>query len=72
MIRFIDLTDQITEGQKEFAFWCTAKERFLEVFGEQTWESLHDLKEAAKWHNQVANNVDIERCISLIPEDFFK
>lgn len=82
MIRFIDLGNQIRnvnsdEGGREFCFYCTVMDRFLEVFGECTWDSKEDFEQDAKNHNETLKNqnenkIDIDRCISLIPEDFFK
>lgn len=39
MIRFIDLGDQIVEGTREFAWWDTVTDTFLQFSGEQTWET---------------------------------
>ncbi len=39
MIRFIDLGDQITEGFREFAWFDTISDSFIDLCGEQTWET---------------------------------
>ena len=40
MIRFIDLGDQITlDGTKEFAWFDTITERFIEFNGTHVWDS---------------------------------
>jgi hypothetical protein len=43
MIRFIDLDDQITEGDNEFAFYDTVTDRFVEIFGSVTWPTVRAL-----------------------------
>jgi hypothetical protein len=63
MIRFIDLTGQICDGEKEFAFFDTVTGRFIDVNGEQTWDTVEDLK-------SVYTGKDIDRYLNLIPEHF--
>ena len=45
MIRFIDLGDQILEGQKEFAWFDTVTDTFEEFNGNQAWETWEDFAE---------------------------
>jgi len=45
MIRFIDLGDQILEGQREFAWWDTVVDEFEEFNTAQTWETWEDFAE---------------------------
>ena len=44
MIRFIDLGDQILEGTKEFAWWNTITDSFMEFCGVQAWESWEEFE----------------------------
>lgn len=39
MIRFIDLGDQILEGERQFAWYDTVTDSFLEFSGNQVWSS---------------------------------
>ena len=45
MIRFIDLGDQILEGQREFAWFDTVTDTFEEVNGNQTWDTWEEFEE---------------------------
>lgn len=45
MIRFIDLGDQILEGQREFAWWDTVSDSFEEFSTNQVWESWKGFEE---------------------------
>jgi len=65
MIRFIDLTNQITEGTKEFAFYDTVTDKFVLFSGCQTWETIENFK-------QDYSGNQIDRYLSLIPNDFTK
>jgi len=44
VIRFIDLGDQILEGTREFAWWDTITDEFLEFSGDQAWETWKDFE----------------------------
>lgn len=44
MIRFIDLGDQILEGQRQFAWWDTVTDTFLQFSGNQTWQNWDDFR----------------------------
>ena len=65
MKRFINLTNQIIDGEKEFAFYCTVRDEFETFSGAQTWNSIKEFK-------QDYEGDDLERYLNLIPEDFFK
>ena len=46
MIRFIDLGDQITcDGTKEFAWYDTIKDVFIELCGNQTWDNWEEFEQ---------------------------
>ena len=63
MIRFIDLRNQDTGYL--FAFWNTVTDKFIDIGGDQAWDSLNDLEECAK-----INKLDLglkRRLISLCP-----
>ena len=65
MIRFIDLTDKIIEGEQMFAWYDTVRDNFLEFCGIQTWDS---------WEVFLAdyNGDEVERFKRLIPNWFTK
>ena len=44
MIRFIDLGDQILEGQREFAWWNTISDVFFQFSGEEAWETWEEFE----------------------------
>lgn len=62
MKRYIDLKDQIIEGneEKHFAFFCTVSCKFEEFSGSQEWVSVKDFIEDYF-------GTDIDRYLSLIP-----
>lgn len=70
MIKLIDMSGQITEEGKDFAFFCTVKGRFLTFEGEQVFDSIEEFKmyyEADK--NDIAPDgakENIERYLSKI------
>lgn len=69
MIRFIDLKDQICEGQTYFAFYDTVSCKFLSFNGDQVFDSLQDFTEACgDWPSSKRS---LESFTSLIPDDFF-
>lgn len=45
MLRFINLTGQITEGDHEFAWYDTIIDKFLEFNGIQTWSTWEDFEQ---------------------------
>ena len=46
MIRFVDIGDQVTlDGTKEFAWFCTIVDRFIEFNGTHVWDSWEGFKE---------------------------
>lgn len=63
MIRFIDLTDQIEEGVKHFAFFNTVIDGFDKFSGAQVFDSLQDFK-------LCYDGDDLQRYLHLIPESF--
>lgn len=63
MIRFIDLTDQITDDEREFAFYDTVTGTFLKFSGWQKWSTVEDFKEDY-------DGDDLPRYLSLIPKEF--
>lgn len=74
MIRFIDLTHQIycdehmqpDEQQRPFAFYDTCVDKFVELCGDQTWESQEDFEVSFAWGEW--RGMPKERFIGLIPE----
>ena len=65
MLRFIDLGEQVTEDELEFAWFDTVTTTFLSIRGMQVWDSwkdfIDDLSEDEYWRD------DIKRFESLIP-----
>lgn len=61
MIRFIDLTNQITADTKEFAFFDTVVDKFKEFSDCQTWETIEDFKLDYEGD-------ELERYLALIPD----
>lgn len=64
MKRFIDLTDQINDDEKLFAFYCTVKDCFESFSGSQTWDSIEGFK--ADY-----SGLELDRYLKLIPNNFF-
>jgi hypothetical protein len=65
MIRFINLTNQITDEQKEFAFYNTVSDTFMVFNDEHTFTSVDYFKKCCD------DNLK-ERCLQLIPNIFLK
>ena len=73
MIRFIDLGDQILEGEPEFAWYTTITDTFIEIGGNQTWYSWKDFEEDFRTEHQLGMIPDswtIERFLGLFPDDW--
>jgi hypothetical protein len=50
VIRYVDLGDQIVEGFREFAWYDTVKEEFLNLDGTQTWNNWREFQaELVMW-----------------------
>jgi len=68
MIRFIDLTDQICDGEREFAWFDTITDRFLEFSTFQTWDNWKDF--ASDYLDDIDENPsfeELERFRTLYP-----
>lgn len=44
MIRFVYIGGQILTGRREFAWWCTVTDRFLEFSENQVWRDWSDFE----------------------------
>lgn len=67
MVRFVFIGDQICEGEKDFAFFDTAVDSFIEFDGESVFGSL---EEFIGCYNEVQSPHSIlERFTSLIDKD---
>ena len=64
MLRFIDLTGQITSGF-EFAWYDTVTDKFVAFNGIQTWDCWEDFEEDVK----LDTNLCIGRFKTLFPKD---
>ena len=71
MIRFINIGDQVQEGNKDFAFYDTISDSFVSFDGEQLFESVEDFK--AHYKDDSENDIkqgsrnDISRYFALMP-----
>lgn len=65
MLRFIDLGDQIIEGERQFTFYDTVTDSFCVFSGTQVWNSRFDFINDFDDMDQ-----DITRYLVLIPDDF--
>ena len=61
MIRFVYIGSQISSNERQFAFYDTVQDRFLDFKGDQVFSSLEDFKTSAKNHKLY------ERCLRLLP-----
>ncbi len=69
MKRFIDIGHQMyltTDNPKQFAFYCTVKDRFERFDDEDVWDNVEDFSE-----DYLSVYEDgLERYLRLIPEEF--
>ena len=74
MKRFINLSDQILPGTKEFAWWDTVRDRFEQFSGEQSWETTHGFAEAFICSEYNRGNTktqkELDRYLKLIPRNW--
>lgn len=73
MIRFLDLKNQITEGQHDFAFFNTVLDR-IERFGPEDDQVFYSKAEFIRAYNGFKPEhppSELQRYLRLIPEDFF-
>ena len=61
MIRFIYIGDQIMEGERDFAFFDTVTDTFLDFDGDQVFASIEEFEAAASGEL-------LARCLGLIDE----
>lgn len=71
MIRFLNLKDQIIEGESTFAFYDTVSNEILSFDGNQTFDSLEEFKMCYKNITKDYIGINLQRYTDLIPEDFF-
>ena len=59
MMRFIKLDGQILSGDRRFAFYDTVIDKFVELMGEQTWDSVEDLQSCfdSSQHNDLRDRL---------------
>lgn len=67
MIVFIDLQNQITETYKQFAFFNTVPDLFIEINGRHTWPTVEMFVEDYKLS---PSEYPLERFISLISDEW--
>lgn len=74
MIRFIDLGDQILEGQREFAWWDTISDTFEEFNTNQAWETWEEFEADYRYdadlydHPPLGDTRPLERYKGLFPK----
>jgi len=69
--RFIELSGQIyDDSDKNFAFFCTAVDKFEEFAGFQEWESISDF--AKDYFSEKTSYKKLDRYLSLIPEKYWR
>jgi hypothetical protein len=73
MIRFLNLKNQICEGQNDFAFFDTVSNTILTFDNEQVFSSLQEFENAYKqsYMNKEGGTRPLSRFTGLIPDDFF-
>lgn len=73
MIRFLNLKDQICEGQNDFAFYDTVSNTICSFGeqGEQVFSSVAEFK-YAYGKEQEGTTRPLSRFVSLIPENYFE
>ena len=81
MIRFIDLSNQITGDihdadedydDRRFAFYNTVYDKFCEFNGSQDWDRIDDFIRDFENDKKNLYSNDLDRFLSLIPKDFFE
>jgi hypothetical protein len=73
MIRFLNLKNQIEEGENSFAFYDTIAGVVFEFDGEQVFDTLDEFKEAyskSDW-NKKNTARPLSRFMALIPKNYF-
>ena len=65
MIRFIDLTNQIEEDFKCFAFYDTVSSTFISFDLEEVFNSKKDFLDSHEYNAYLT-----DRCVALIPDHF--
>jgi hypothetical protein len=72
MIRFLNLKNQICEGQNDFAFYDTVSDTICS-FGEESEQVFSDILEFkyAYGKENEGTTRPLSRFISLIPDDYF-
>jgi len=73
VIRFIDLGDQILEGQREFAWWHTITDLFRQFNYNESWETWEDFAEdylVADAKGLVTKATPLSRFKSLFPKEW--
>lgn len=60
MIRYVYIGDQICEHNRDFAFFDTIPDRFIDVDGQHVFTSIEDFID-------VSSNAQFERMFAIIP-----
>jgi hypothetical protein len=71
MIRFLNLSNQICEGQKDFAFFDTITNTILNFDDEQVFTTKQEFENAYLYQNNSEDKyAKLQRFTSLIPDGF--
>lgn len=65
MICFVDMRMADVPGRR-FAFWCTVRNEFQEISGEQAWGALDEFREACEL-SPVADRAFVHRLEAQMP-----
>jgi hypothetical protein len=71
VIRMIDLGAQTSDGDgpRQFAFWNTVSDQFLDYNGTQVWTNEEDLRADLVWHLGAEQaDITFTRLQPLVPE----
>lgn len=69
MIRFINLSEQINDDERAFAFFDTVTSKFKEFDGQQTFCDKQDFEDYFS-SDKNPDKGELERYLNLIPEEF--
>jgi len=73
MIIFINLKNQIIEGQSDFAFYDTISDKFLRFDHQEVFDTLEEFEFAhSRSYLLGLVNWEISRFVSLIPNGYFE
>lgn len=73
MLRFIDLGNQICDDYKEFAWYDTVVDRFIEIYDSYTWHTWKEFESDCRKRDIMHDSMmDIVRFKRLFPDNWEK